>query len=191
MISQTIPQWNEEGYLPPIDAANPTSKDRSPYACVLIDFIERFGTSAERLTIMEGFLRYRVFLHSLGIQEGFHWINGSFTEDKERLRGSAPKDLDVVTYFKPPEDLKQSDLNEEQLGLMFDPQKTKERFHVDGMIMPFGEPSTAHFIEQSTYWHGLFSHTRTGIWKGFLRIPLSNDHDTAATDYLTKLRSEL
>lgn len=177
--------------LPPTNLDNPISRDRSPYACQLAGFIERFGTSAERLDILEGFLDYRAFLHDLNIEEGFHWLNGSFTEDKERIRGSAPQDIDVVTYFNPPNTLTQSSLSAEQYDLMFKPKKTKERFRVDGTIMPFGQVSTEGFIDENLYWSSLFSHTRSGKWKGFLKMPLSGDEDSEARQYLEKLKQEV
>jgi len=186
----TIPEWNNEGILPPINTADPTSRDRSPYTCALLDFIERFGTSLERLEILEGFLEYRAFLHSLGIIEGFHWINGSFVEDKEQLYGNAPNDIDVITYFNPPASLTKSSLTPEQHGWMFKPEQTKERFKVDGSIMPFGSPSTEDFIEDNLYWSGLFSHTRTGKWKGFVKITLKPEQDAIAANHLVKLKQE-
>lgn len=190
MKASLPPAWNAEGLLPPINTADPTSRDRSPYSCKLIDLIERFGTSPKRINILQGFMEYRKFLHDLNVREGFHWVNGSFTEDKERLKGSAPKDIDVVTYFRPPPTLTQSSLSAEQMGLMFQPTKTKERFRVDGAIMPFGEESTLEFIEENLYWSGLFSHTRTGQWKGFLRVDLNPTEDLEAQNYLDKLKKE-
>lgn len=154
-----------------------------------MDLIERFGTNPQRCGILEGFLVYRSFLHGLGITDGFQWVDGSFVEDKERRRGEPPKDIDVVTYFKPPATLTRNSLSTEQESLLFDPDATKEKFRVDGLIMPFGEASTEDFIEETAYWHGLFSHTRTGVWKGFLQIPLAAGEESEAAEYLKRIRS--
>ena len=46
---------------------------------------------------MAGFLDFRALLHSLGINTGFQWLDGSFMENVELLEQRAPKDIDVVT----------------------------------------------------------------------------------------------
>lgn len=66
-----IPPWTALGVLPAIDAARPTSPERSPYPVSLLDVVTRFGTSPERRAILGGFLGYRAELHRLGLKEGF------------------------------------------------------------------------------------------------------------------------
>ncbi len=34
-------------------------------------------------------------------------------------------------------------------------------------------------VSQARYWFGLFSHRRTGIWKGLLQVPLAVSQDDA------------
>lgn len=184
------PAWNAAGILPPIrETSESTGHDRSPYRCDLMSLIERFGTSPVRCKILKGFLEYRLFLHGLGITEGFQWVNGSFVEDKERRRGEPPKDIDVVTYFRKPITLTKSSLNEEQTKFLFDPHSCKQKFHVDGLIMPFGEASNESFIEDTAYWLSLFSHTREGVWKGFLHVPLGAGGEAEAAEYLQRTQS--
>lgn len=186
-MNQSLPPWNAEGLLPAISSSDPTSRNRSPYPIGLIGLIERFGTSPERCKILAGFLQYRSFLHSLGISEGFQWVDGSFTEDKESRYGAAPNDIDVVTYFKKPPGLSQNSLSPEQWNWLFKPKHAKSRFKVDGIIMPLGEPSDERNISETCYWHGLFSHTKQSAWKGYLQIPLSPADDEKAAEYLNQI----
>ncbi len=58
-----IPNWSPQGVLPPINSAEPTSTDRSPYRVSLIDFVLRFGNTESRRRILEGFLDFRSALH--------------------------------------------------------------------------------------------------------------------------------
>jgi hypothetical protein len=182
------PDWNAEGFLPPVDSSDPISRNRSPYPIGLVDLIERFGTSPERCEILKGFLEYRSFLHGLGISEGFQWIDGSFTEDKESRSGAAPNDIDVVTYFKQPPGLTQNSLSPEERDWLFKPKHAKSRFKVDGIIMPLGNPSDERNISEICYWHGLFSHTRQSDWKGYLQITLSLIDDADAAEHLNQAK---
>jgi len=43
MTTVAIPNWSAQGVLPPIDALNPTSFERSPYRVDLTDVVVRFG----------------------------------------------------------------------------------------------------------------------------------------------------
>lgn len=69
MMPMGIPAWNTQGVLPPVDVADPTSPLRSPYVVPLSEAVQRFGTSAERLTILEGLLEYRAALHAAGLTQ--------------------------------------------------------------------------------------------------------------------------
>ncbi len=59
MTTVTIPAWNPQGVLPPIDVLNPTDAKRSPYRVLLTDLVVRFATSPERRQILRGWLDYR------------------------------------------------------------------------------------------------------------------------------------
>lgn len=107
-----IPSWNNEGLLPAVDVTAPTSANRAPYAVSLSDFVMRFSTSAERIEILEGFLKYRAALHAVGLIAGFQWVDGSFVENVEICprRRRSPHDVDVVTFYEMPVGATQSSL---------------------------------------------------------------------------------
>lgn len=112
MSTASIPAWNSQGGLPPvIPDALPSSK-RSPYRASLVDLMSRFGRTPERKRILEGFLNYRNALHSIGLDSGFQWINGSFLEHIERIENRAPRDIDVVTFFHLPDGQSQETLSQ-------------------------------------------------------------------------------
>ena len=97
-----IPSWNSRGVLPPINSADPTSTDRSPYRVSLIDFVLRFGNTEPRQQIVTGFLNFRSALQAIDLVNGFQWIDGSFVENIEVIEERAPRDIDVVTFFHLP-----------------------------------------------------------------------------------------
>lgn len=115
-----IPAWSSAGVLPPIRPSAPGhSADRSPYVVDLAMVMDRFATSAARMTILDGLLRFRANLHAAGVVSGFQWLDGSFLEDIETLENRAPKDMDVVTFFDLPHGQDQSSLAQNH-GLLFD-----------------------------------------------------------------------
>ena len=94
-----IPSFSIDGVLPPyISPSGPAGRaeDMSPYVVSAFEVVSTFGGSNERAKILDGWLRHREELRSLGFQRGFQWLNGGFVENKE------PRDLDVVTFlFRP------------------------------------------------------------------------------------------
>ena len=73
-----IPDWTPHGVLPPV-GSDPTSPDyRSPYLVSVVDFVMRFGSTPARRNIVSGFLSFRAALASVGLVNGFQWIDGSF-----------------------------------------------------------------------------------------------------------------
>ncbi|WP_225922790.1 DUF6932 family protein [Pseudomonas hamedanensis] len=93
-----IPEWNAEGVLPPINNNDPIGSDRAPYHVSLEQVVDRFATSPDRCDIFAGYLAHRAELHRMGMDSGFQWLDGSFTEDIEMLENRAPRDIDVVTF---------------------------------------------------------------------------------------------
>jgi len=67
----------------------------SPYVCTALELCQRFGTTAARKQILEGFLDLRAALTALGVR-GFHWLDGSFVEDIEAQEGRDPGDSRVT-----------------------------------------------------------------------------------------------
>ncbi len=179
MCATAIPDWTSTGVLPPVDALAPTSAERSPYSVSLLDLVLRFNTSDRRRDILNGLLDFRSELHQLGLVGGFQWVDGSFLEDIERTEDRQPGDIDVVTFFDMPDGKTQTSLLLED-GSLFDPSQTKARFQVDAFFVELSPGDPRQFIEAVTYWHSLWSHRRTGEWKGYLKIDLTPDQDAEA-----------
>lgn len=178
-----IPAWNAQGVIPPINALNPTSAERSPYKVSLTDFILRFSLGPERRTVLDGFLRYRTALHGAGLTQGFQWLNGSFLEQVEVLESRAPKDIDVVTFYWLPAGRSQRDLRSLAPHVFpitsIERQQLKTNFHVDAYTVHLGM-APQRLVAQSIYWYSLSSHRRNQLWKGYVQIDLAPTEDAAA-----------
>jgi len=179
----TIPDWNAQGVIPPVDPLKPTSPDRSPYTVSLVEVMRRFATSPERAEILHGLLNFRAALHQIGLMGGFQWLDGSFLENKEVLLKSAPNDIDAVTFFQLPSNTTEAELIARNSSL-FDHDFVKKTFHVDSFFQPLYIPPE-RLIAGSNYWYGMWSHQRDSfLWKGFLCVSLSSLEDATATQSL-------
>lgn len=188
MNSLTIPGWTPEGLISPIDMMNPTSAKRAPYLTDLVELVNRFGTSPQRLDILRGFLDFRSELHKVGLNDGFQWIDGSFTENIEMIENRPPKDIDVVTFFNLPANKTQNDVVSINPDL-FVPQKAKWRkdiYKVDSYIQAL-QITNDRLVASTVYWYSLWSHRRDLSWKGFLQISLDPTFDQDAKDELELL----
>ena len=123
------------------------------------------------------------------IISGFQWLDGSFMEDKETLKGKAPNDIDVVTFFELPNGTSQEDLlkNSPQLFINEDVKKT---YHVDSFAHLLGKPLEQSAVHQISYWYSMWSHRRDGLWKGFIQVDLSTADDDAALSLLEQIERE-
>ena len=166
-----IPPYTMEGVLPP-HTGNPTqSADLSPYPTTTPDLVTHFATTPERRVILRGFLQLRARLQSLGVVHGFQWIDGSFLENVETVRGQPPQDVDVVTFYVPANPNFNVDLVN-HFPEICSPSQIKDLFHVHHyMVDCIWHPYVT--IDQTRYWYALFSHRRDGVWKGMLRIELN------------------
>lgn len=182
MNTVAIPEWNALGLLPPMDSELPTSPHRSPYLVSLLDVFMRFATTPERCKILKGFLDYRAALHYAGLQVGFQWLDGSFMEDVETLEKRAPKDIDVVTFLRTPQNAGVVQASVEVL----DPANAKANFHVDAYFVELDELSPDALVAHSAYWYSMWSHRRNQAWKGFLQVDLAGSEDAKAQDYLVQ-----
>jgi hypothetical protein len=173
----SIPAWNNAGVLPPIRPNAPgSSLDRSPYVIDLAVLFDRFTTSPERMTILDGLLRFRAELHAAGITSGFQWLDGSFLEQVEVLEGRAPRDMDVVTFFALPQGLDQCSLVQRH-GSLFDQKHLKATYAMDAYFAVLGQPTDQWQVKNITYWYSLWSHRRDGLWKGFVQVELDPSQD--------------
>lgn len=184
-IPVPIPHWTAEGVIPPVDPANPASPNRSPYRVTLPDLVLRFATSPQRIAILDGFLNFRAAMHAIGLLDGFQWIDGSFTESIETgHRRRPPNDVDLVTFFRIPAGLTQSDLINANPALFpanpVEHDALKAAYRVDAYQVHLGA-SSDYLVGRSAYWYGMWAHQRdTRLWKGFLEIDLNPTDDPAA-----------
>jgi len=169
-IAAVLP-WTASGVLPPVDASDPTSPDRSPYVVTLAEYVQRFGSTPERRLIIDGLLRYRAALHAAGFKAGFQWLNGSFVENVELIEGRPPNDIDVVTFSRPPKAKHKHDLDV-LVEALFNPESTVSAYCVDGYFVDLTTAPKA-LTTASTYWYSVWSHRRDLSWKGFIQIDLA------------------
>jgi len=150
-----------------------------------LDACERFGTTPERKRILGRFLDFRERLQIEGLLHGFQWLDGSFLEDVELRDGRPPRDLDVVTVYWGYDRAFQAALVE-KFPEFASPALSKVNYSLDHYALDAGY--TPEFtINQTRYWISLFSHNRSGVWKGMLRIELNTpDEDAAARLELAK-----
>ena len=174
-----IPDWTPHGVLPPV-GPDPISLDyRSPYQVSLVDFVMRFGNTPVRRNIASGFLSFRAALASVGLVNGFQWIDGSFLEHIEVTEKRAPRDIDVVTFFHLPEGHNQNTLLTRS-PLIRKPQDTIIQYNVHAYYVLLDADEVTLLIEQAMYWNNLWSHRRDGRWKGYVQIDLSPTDDATA-----------
>ncbi|MCU9838736.1 hypothetical protein OEZ49_13235 [Ruegeria sp. WL0004] len=182
-----IPAWNMAGIIPPIRPGQPGfCPDRSPYRVDLVDVIDRFATTKERVGILQGLLNYRAALTASGATVGFQWLDGSFMENVEDVEGRAPNDIDVVTFFELPAGETQTSFLRGNADL-FDRKKTKATFLVDAFPQVLGQQLTYSRVRQTVYWYSMWSHRRTGLWKGYLEVDLSPANDAPAQSRLDSI----
>jgi len=143
-------------------------------------FCQRFGGSPERRLILSGLLDLRDALRTAGIVEGFQWLNGSFVEDVETLRGRAPADIDVVTFCAFGDVTQQQRLMQ-KVPEAFDPASAKATYKVDHYFVQTDvsedQASVAAFLARwAAYWYSMWAHQRgTQLWKGFVSVPLDSN----------------
>jgi hypothetical protein len=169
--------------------SNPTGFDRAPYEVTLSQVVERFATSLERCDILDGYIKHRAELHKMGLTVGFQWLDGSFSEDIEMLEQRAPRDIDVVT-FTPADDSFLLGLTTEQIDLLGNQKKIKTDYKVDFYVQSLSDPVDT-LVSMTTYWYSMWSHRRTGQWKGFVKVDLSPSLDADAIAVLNERQKEL
>ena len=185
-----IPKWNSSAVLPPIRPGQPGhSTDRSPYRVPLAAVIERFATSPERICILRGLINYRAALSQTIITDGFQWLDGSFMEDKETLKGKPPNDIDVVTFFKLPDGKNQTELSTAHPDL-FNHGHVKNTYLVDSYTHQIGLPMERFDVHQVSYWYSMWSHRKNSMWKGFVQVDLSDADDQLALSILEQIERE-
>lgn len=181
-----IPKFTQSGVLPPfLSGDSPVNRHTtSPYKASLVGFVTRFNTSEKRRKILLGFLKYRRLLKDRGITEGFQWIDGSFIEDVEFTQKRDPNDIDVVTFFARPDDVKEKEhwrqfVKENEF--VFNTPKLRQELLCDAYVVDLDLPPHV-LVENTKYWYGLFSHKKdTYLWKGMVEVALIDDEADAFT----------
>jgi hypothetical protein len=182
-----IPSFDSNSVLPPHLGDPKQRHELSPYPCSCSELCDRFGTTPERVAILQGFIRLRAELRKHGMIDAFQWINGSFLEEIETTEGRPPKDIDVVTFYWSPDPA----FTRKLLAAFPDLANNatiKANFHTDHFPVDAGfHPQTT--VELTRYWTGLFSHTRNNVWKGMLKIDLNTQADDVAAEALLATRA--
>jgi hypothetical protein len=177
-----IPNFDANSVLPPHLGDPRLRHELSPYPCTCSDLCDRFATTAERVAILDGFIRLRTELRRHGLTQAFQWINGSFLEDIEATEARPPGDIDVVTFYWSTDPNFTTDLIAAFPELR-NRAAIKANFHTDHFLVDASfRPATT--IEFTRYWTGLFSHTRNSVWKGMLKIELDTEPDDLAAQAL-------
>ena len=182
-----IPTFTISGVLPPFLGPTPAAASAlmSPYPTSLVKIIERFGKSPARVRILQGLMAYRKALASIGLTDGFQWLGGSFLEDIERLERRDPRDLDITTFCRRPplyrDDQGWENFAKQHIDLFW-PRSTRITYRCHCSFVDL-DTTPDNIVSHTRYWFGLFSHRRSGVWKGMLQIPLapSQDDDDALT----------
>lgn len=180
-----IPEFGLGHVLPPFldgDAVGAFAP-RSPYQATMSEFATRFATTTERAQILRGFLRFRDALRAVGFETGFQWVDGSFVEECELVKGRPPSDVDVVSVLRRPLNHLGVDDWEAFVGehgdSLLDQGHCKAQYFCDAYFIDLDIPADL-VSEQTAYWFGLFSHQReTFRWKGLVQINLQCDDDAA------------
>lgn len=182
-----IPSFNQSGVLPPFtsDGEATDSAVRAPYKTSIFEVSQLLSTNSDRVSILKGLIEYRSKLRDFGIKEGFQWLDGSFVENCEINKNRPPNDIDVVTFFRYPEDFNEEKFMDELL----DTKQLKEKYSCDGYYVNI-DNHPIRLIKETCYWFGLFTHQRqTFVWKGILEIPLHDfENDSKAIQFLQESR---
>ncbi|MGE5648876.1 MAG: DUF6932 family protein [Bacillota bacterium] len=186
-----IPPFNASMVLPPFVGDNPGVRaSMAPYSASMLEFVQRFATSNERLEILKGLLSYRKALSKAGIADGFQWIDGSFVENVEESRKRPPADVDLVTFASTPYAHTDPAFGPwlTTNSALFNRKQTKAAYKCDAFFVDF-KKAPRLLVDDSRYWFGLFSHQRdTALWKGMIQVPMLSDDDAAQAhlDAMTK-----
>lgn len=185
------PEWDASGVLPPIwSGAHGENSQRSPYRISILEFVNRFSGSNKRKSILKGFLDFRAYLYARGINNGFQWVDGSFVENIEMVESRSPRDIDVLTFFFPPNDrTKEEHLDD--VKILLDRSVMKKNHKVDSFYLTLGERLEKWQVDSIVYWNSVWSHRRDGTEKGYFEILLSPEEDKLARDALGEVKDEL
>jgi hypothetical protein len=185
-----IPAINASAVLPPFVGEEPGERAlMSPYDASMLEVVERFGTSPERVAILRGLLSYRHAMRAVGVMDGHQWLDGSFVEDVEAIRNRPPFDIDIVTFARVPGD----NVAKRQAVIanpgLFLPGTARKDYKCDAYFVDL-DKRPEFLVDDTRYWLGLFSHQRaTSLWKGMLKVAMQSD-DAAASAMLDQIERD-
>jgi hypothetical protein len=188
-----IPSMNASSVLPPFIGEEPGARaSMSPYEADIREFVTRFATSLERVTILRGLLSYRRELRAVGVVDGWQWLDGSFVEDVEAIRKRAPADIDLVTFSRVPVPAAEKSRFAMANLDLFDRNRTKALYKCDAFFVDLDKRPEL-LVDDSRYWFGLFSHQReTALWKGMVKVSMQTQvDDDAAVALLDQFERDL
>lgn len=182
-MPSTLPGFDHNLVLPPHTGDPRDPSDLSPYPCTSLELCRRFATSPQRRAILGRFLEFRQRTHECGITQGFQWLGGSFLENVETREGRSPNDLDVVTLYWGYDLRFQRQVNG-AFPAFADRELAKAEFQLDHFRFDVSHsPETT--VDMVRYWIQLFSHDRTGVWKGMVSVALETvEGDRQGSAYL-------
>jgi hypothetical protein len=187
-----IPDFDPIFNLLPPHLGDPTDISQlSPYPANLLEVAQKLGASIERGRILRGLIQLRDLLRREDLQ-GFQWLAGSFLENIEKIEDRHPRDIDVVTFFQGRNINALRDLATRH-PILTDEYSLRERYKVDHYFVD-ASLDPLLIVEQARYWTNLFSHTRGsassryGMWKGMVRVELTQDasEDARALEWLQR-----
>ena len=165
--------------------------DRSPYRASLSETMVRFGSAGgDRRELLSGLLDFRAALHEAGLTKGFQWIDGSFVEDVESLRGRAPRDIDVVTFYYMPEEHTTEESFDNAFPDLSNPSAMKWDFGIDAHLVAINLNDLETIIRRVAYWHDMWSHALEGTRKGYVQVDLDPSDDESARAELDRMNRE-
>ena len=185
----------KENTLPPYLGFPTSSALMSPFSATMQEFVERFGTTLERIKLLEGLLAYRARLYAYGIT-GFQWLSGSFVENVEVIRNRPPGDVDVISIiYRPAGYVLDDDWNTFSTGevddLLFKAELMKETYQCDAYTIDMNDPAL-QVVDSTRFWFGLFTHQKlTDNWKGIVAVELSEQQDADARTILSQVAASL
>ncbi len=186
-----IPDWDGQHVIPPVRDVPPEQQglpeNRSPYEANLVEVVQRFANTPERVQLIHGLMDYRDAFYAAGVTEGFQWINGSFAEHVELTprpgQDPRPYDIDVVTFYRAPDE------QPPELSALFDSTVTWDKYRIDAYAVVLDTTLTANTVETIAYWQGMRSTRRRDHQpKGFVQVDLDPENDPKARAALNAVK---
>lgn len=164
-----LPDWDDAGLLPHLIASDegPTPR-QSPYGCGFDTFKDRFGEGHHRRDLVEGLAAYRERIEEIGLTVAFQWVSGSIVE-----RDAEPNDIDMVSFYWPPEGVARKDQMEHfarTYNDVFEKAVCRRFYGCDpNFVLLSNHPM--RLVRATSYWLSLYSYSKAhGRSRGFVAL---------------------